>query len=111
MQIVLFFLCPYNTLCYNAAMISETDKKIILSLARKYKVKELFLFGSSCNRKRRGNDIDLGVKGINAASFFSFYGDLMLSLSRPVDLVDLTKKNKFNTLICQDGLKLYGRAS
>jgi len=111
LQMVLFFLCTYNALCYNIVMISGTEKKIILGLARKYKVRELFLFGSSCSPKKHGSDIDLGVRGVPAANFFNFYGDLMLSLARPVDLVDLTKKNKFNTLVCKDGLKLYGKAS
>jgi predicted nucleotidyltransferase len=92
-------------------MISGTEKKIILGLARKYKVRELFLFGSSCSPKKHGRDIDLGVRGVPAANFFNFYGDLMLSLSRAVDLVDLTKKNKFNALVCKDGLRLYGKAS
>jgi predicted nucleotidyltransferase len=89
-------------------MISKTDRKVIVELARKYNVKELFLFGSNCNSKRVGNDIDLAVKGIKADKFFSFYGDLMLSLSRPVDLVDLSKNNKFNRLINQTALRLYG---
>jgi len=98
-------------LCYNGLMISGADKKIIIKLARKYNVKELVLFGSSCDTKRPANDIDLGVKGIAADKFFSFYGDLMISLSLPVDLVNLSGNNKFSRLIYKSGLRLYGKAS
>ena len=91
-------------------MLSKTDKKVIVALARKYGVRELFLFGSGCDPKSPSKDIDLGIKGIAADKFFSFYGDLMFSLSLPVDLVNLAKDNKFNRLIRKNGLRLYGKA-
>jgi predicted nucleotidyltransferase len=91
-------------------MLSKTDKKVIIALARKYGVGELFLFGSGCEPKKPSRDIDLGVSGIAAKKFFSFYGDLMFSLSLPVDLVNLSKDNKFNRLIFKNGLRLYGKA-
>ena len=94
-------------LCYNKPMISKTDKKIIIKLARKYGIGELLLFGSACDSKKPSNDIDLGVRGIAAKKFFSFYGDLMFSLSH---LVNLSKDNKFNRLIFKNGLRLYGKA-
>lgn len=90
-------------------MLSDTDKKVIIALARKYGVRELFLFGSACDPKRPSKDIDLGIKGIAADKFFSFYGDLMFSLSLPVDLVNLSGDSKFNRLIRKNGLRLYGK--
>jgi predicted nucleotidyltransferase len=50
-------------------MISEFDKAIIISLAKKIDVNTVFLFGSSLDEKTPANDIDLGVKGIAPINF------------------------------------------
>ena len=89
-------------------MISEQDKAVILSLARKYGVKGILLFGSSVEPDRQARDIDLGVEGLAPAKFFDFYGKLLRSLSKPVDVVDLTDDTKFNRLVRRDGIRLYG---
>jgi Nucleotidyltransferase domain. len=77
-------------------MISERDKEIITRCARKYKVFTIYLFGSSLDRNSEPNDIDLAVKGMRPEVFFKFYGELLRSISKPVDLVDLSKKSLFN---------------
>ena len=89
-------------------MISEQDKTVILNLARKYDVKGVLLFGSSALPGRQGMDIDLGIEGIAPENFFEFYGKLIRGLSKPVDVVDLSKDTKFNRLIYRDGIRLYG---
>ncbi len=89
-------------------MISEQDKAVILSLARKYGVQGILLFGSSSEPDGQARDIDLGVEGIAPEKFFKFYGDLLLGLSKPVDVVDLTADTKFNRLVLRDGIRLYG---
>jgi predicted nucleotidyltransferase len=66
-------------------MISESDKIKIRDLAKRYNVKKVILFGSSCDPARESNDIDLAVEGIPPSQFFKFYGDLIFSLSKPVD--------------------------
>ena len=43
-------------------MIGEKDKQVIISYARKFNVKEIFLFGSSLNNQDEANDIDLAVR-------------------------------------------------
>ncbi len=88
-------------------MISEEDKKNILKLSEKYKAKKVFLFGSGCTSKK-SHDIDLGVEGVPNSIFFKFYSELIFSLSKPVDLVDLGKKSRFNDLILSEGTLLYG---
>jgi hypothetical protein len=55
-----------------------------------------------------GNDIDLAVEGIRPNVFFKFYGELLRSLSKPVDLVDLSRKSLFNRIIEEKGVKIYG---
>ncbi|HHJ53885.1 MAG TPA: nucleotidyltransferase domain-containing protein [Caldithrix abyssi] len=91
-------------------MISEKDKKAILDLAKKYKVKRVILFGSASKDKIKSRDIDLAVEGIPDKLFFKFYSELMFSLSKPVDLVDLRKKSKFTEIITAEGIQIYGQS-
>lgn len=89
-------------------MITEKDKNAISLLARQYGVRKVLLFGSGAKDKKDAGDIDLGVIGIEPGRFFEFYGDLMFSLSKPVDLIDLSKDTKFNAIIKREGVPIYG---
>ena len=89
-------------------MITERDKEVIVQYARKYAVSSVYLFGSSTDEGAGANDIDLAVKGIAPKLFFKFYGELLRSLSRPVDLVDLSQKSLFNQIVEERGVKIYG---
>lgn len=89
-------------------MLSENDKNIILQCAAKFNASSVVLFGSSLNNNINANDIDLGVKGIDPKQFFKFYAELFKQLSKPVDLVDLSRKTLFNDLIEETGLQIYG---
>ncbi len=73
-------------------MISNEEKYKLLEIAEKYNVSKLYLFGSNLNDKRDSNDIDLAVEGIADSLFFKFYSELIFSLSKPVDLIDLKEK-------------------
>ncbi|MBU3966432.1 MAG: nucleotidyltransferase domain-containing protein [Euryarchaeota archaeon] len=88
-------------------MISENDKNVILTYAKKYKLEKVILFGSSKERTD-ARDIDIGVRGIAPALFFDFCWELYRDLSKPVDVIDLSKDCLFNKLIEKDGLVLYG---
>ncbi len=89
-------------------MISEKDKEIIIKYAKKYKVSYVLLFGSSTKKDRESNDIDIGVKGLEPGLFFDFYAELFKNLSKPVDLIDLSKKSLFNNLVEKTGVRIYG---
>ena len=89
-------------------MISEKDKTTILKIARKYKAKKVILFGSGSLPSKESHDIDLAVEGIPNAQFFKFYSELIFNLSKPVDIVDLSRKSRFNSLIVSEGVLLYG---
>lgn len=89
-------------------MISTKDKKVIVALARRYGVSRVLLFGSGADPSGRSEDIDLGVEGIAPRDFFRFYGDLMFSLSKSVDVIDLGSKSKFAALVRREGIPLYG---
>lgn len=89
-------------------MISESDKKIIQEFSAKYHVKRVLLFGSCLDDTREARDIDLAVEGINPREFFKYYGDLLMALSKPVDLVDLSEESKFICLVKEEGVSIYG---
>lgn len=88
-------------------MLKQTELAVIKRLAKKYKLKRVFLFGSS-SESANYNDIDLAIDGLESGLFFHLYGELFKYLSKPVDLVDLKHKTAFNRLIINNGLKIYG---
>ena len=88
-------------------MITDTDKKIIKELARKYHAKRVVLFGSSLSSTQEYRDIDIAVEGIEGKDFYSFYGELLCALSKPVDVIDLSKKTRFIEQILREGIPLY----
>ncbi|MBI4649409.1 MAG: nucleotidyltransferase domain-containing protein [Bacteroidia bacterium] len=89
-------------------MVAKKDLDIILKFANKYNVSSVILFGSSIMKGKESNDIDIGVKGIEPRLFFKFYTELFKFLSKPVDLVDISKKSLFNDHIEKTGEKIYG---
>jgi len=89
-------------------MINKEDKTKIVEISKKYGISRVFLFGSSLNDSTEANDIDVAVEGLRGVNFFKFYGELIFSLSKPVDVVDLTNKSKINDIIYSEGLQLYG---
>ncbi|MEI6614697.1 MAG: nucleotidyltransferase domain-containing protein, partial [Chrysiogenales bacterium] len=93
---------------YNLFMISESDKKIIQQFSKKYHLKRVLLFGSSIDATRESRDIDIAVEGIAPQDFFKYYGDLLLSLSKPVDVIDLSETSRFVALVRKEGIPIYG---
>lgn len=89
-------------------MITEKDKDTIEAISRQYHAKRVLLFGSSIDPAKESRDIDIAVEGVAPRDFFKYYGDLLLKLSKPVDLVDLSESSKFVQLILQEGVLLYG---
>jgi predicted nucleotidyltransferase len=92
-------------------MISRSDRAKIVEAAERYGAETVLLFGSSARRQQRGRDIDLAVTGVAAGDFFKFYGELLLRLSQPVDVVLLRGRSKFAALIRRDGVRLYGQSA
>jgi predicted nucleotidyltransferase len=89
-------------------MITDRDKKIIRKLSEKYRVKRVLLFGSGIDSSKESHDIDIAVEGLSSRDFFKYYGDLMLMLSKPIDVIDLSEASKFSELVRQEGVLLYG---
>jgi len=88
-------------------MIATDDMRILLAHAKKYKLTKVILFGSS-KEKTDARDIDIGIRGIAPEFFFDFGWELYRDLSKPVDVIDLSKNCLFNRLVEKDGLALYG---
>jgi len=89
-------------------MIAESDKRKIREISEKYHAKRVLLFGSCLDVTRESRDIDIAVEGVSPEDFFKYYGDLMLKLSKPIDVIDLSERSKFTELIQQEGVLLYG---
>ncbi|MHC4182679.1 MAG: nucleotidyltransferase family protein [Planctomycetota bacterium] len=88
-------------------MITELEKKAIREISERYQVKRVLLFGSSLDTTRESRDIDIAVEGVQPKDFFKYYGDLLLTIPKPVDVVDLSGTSKFVKLIQQEGVVLY----
>jgi predicted nucleotidyltransferase len=88
-------------------MITEKDKKTIQDIARKYHASRVLLFGSALSETAESRDIDIAVEGIADKDFYAFYGELLYALSKPVDVVDISRKTKFIELVLKEGVPLY----
>ena len=89
-------------------MISEKDLEIIKRLSSKYNARKVILFGSSADSQREANDLDLAVDGVADKDYYRYCGELLMSLSKPVDIVDLSVPGKFTDIILEEGVVLYG---
>ncbi|PWI46297.1 hypothetical protein CEE45_17580 [Candidatus Heimdallarchaeota archaeon B3_Heim] len=89
-------------------MISEIDKKTIQDISEKYHARRVLLFGSALDSEEESHDIDIGVEGVPSKDFFRYYGELMLTLSKPIDIIDLSGTSKFIDMIKKEGIPLYG---
>lgn len=87
-------------------MITEREKAIIRNISERYNPKKVLLFGSALLADKVSRDIDIAVEGIEDKDFFSFYGDLIFALDKPVDVIDLKSDTKFNRLVRQTGIEL-----
>ena len=88
-------------------MITENEKQILINGAKKYNIGSLFIFGSSVMNNNY-NDIDIAVKNIKPDIFFKFYGELMLQMPKPVDVINLDNENSFTRIIEQEAFRIYG---
>lgn len=89
-------------------MITNDDKYRVIEIAKRYNISKLYLFGSNIDAEKNPNDIDLAVEGIEDSLFFKFYSELIFSLSKPIDLIDLKKKSLLNEMVKAEGILLYG---
>lgn len=89
-------------------MISQYDIEIIQRLSDKYRVRKVVLFGSSLAPQIASNDIDLAIEGIAPENYYRYCGELMMALTKPVDIIDLSVRCKFIDMILREGIVIYG---
>ncbi len=89
-------------------MVSQNDIETIKQLSSKYNAQKVVLFGSSLNSQRQANDIDLAVEGVAPEDYYRYCGELMMALTKPVDIVDLSVPCKFVDIVLKEGVVLYG---
>ena len=89
-------------------MVSPHDVETIKQLSSKYNVKKVLLFGSALDPQNEANDIDLAVDGVPPEVYYRYCGELMMALTKPVDIVDLSVPSKFVNIILKEGVVLYG---
>jgi predicted nucleotidyltransferase len=87
-------------------MITDQDRASIQAIARKYQVSKVLLFGSSLSASVESRDIDIAIEGLADKDYFAFYGELMCALSKPVDVIDLSKQSKFVDMVLREGVPL-----
>ena len=87
----------------------EIDKAV--EIARKYGVGELYMIGSAVHKQPgEARDYDFAVRDVPSGTFFRFYGELMRSLSKTVDLIDLSgKQTKFKEIVLKEAELIYGK--
>ncbi len=89
-------------------MLTKSDHLKIQEISRKYHIKKVLLFGSSLEPEKESRDIDIAVEGIAPEDFYSYCGELLLTLSKPVDVIDLSISSKFTDLVKKEGMPFYG---
>ena len=83
--------------------ISE-DIKVAVEYLQSVGCYEIYIFGSVASGNIRVNsDIDIAVKGLTPENFFSVYGELMMRVKTPVDLVDLELQKVFGKILQSSG--------
>jgi predicted nucleotidyltransferase len=87
-------------------MITDKDRASIQAIARKYQVSKVLLFGSSLSANVESRDIDIAIEGLADKDYFAFYGELICALSKPVDVIDLSKQSKFVDMVLREGVLL-----
>ena len=97
-------------------MLKPETQKMLVECARKYRVKALWLFGSSLTTDEDdATDIDLGVEGIDRDVAWEMYSELFdlayTYLHKPIDFVEMDEPLSIVHVIRSEGVRIYDAAS
>lgn len=94
-------------------MIPQNELEKAIEIAAKYDAGELYLVGSALYKEASEvNDYDFAVNGLPTGSFFRFYGELLRSMTKNVDLIDLSgKMTKFKEIVLKEGKLVYAKTT
>ena len=87
----------------------KTELKKAIELAKKYKISKLYLVGSALHgNPEKANDYDFAIEGYSPKIFFQFYGELFGTMSKNVDLIDLSgQQSLFAKLVKKEAKLIY----
>ena len=93
-------------------MIPKDELEKATELARKYHIGKFYLVGSALSGDpEEANDYDFVVEDVPPGRFFSFYGELMAVMPKPVDVILLTNDgSRFERLIHEEAQLIYEQA-
>ena len=90
-------------------MLNKIELKKAIEIAKKYKIGRLYLVGSALHgNPKKANDYDFAIEGHPAGTFFQFYGELYMAMSKEVDLIDLSgEQTLFKNIVRKEAKLIY----
>lgn len=80
-------------------IITQSNIKKIITLAKNYGATRLILFGSAVKMSVEAHDIDLACDGVHGWKLYEFGAQLESELGTLVDIVPLSPPTKFTNYI------------
>jgi hypothetical protein len=73
----------------------------------------MYLIGSSLYKDSDEiKDYDFAVADIPPGIFFVFYGELLRTMTKNVDIIDLSdRETKFKTIVMREGILVYDKSA
>jgi predicted nucleotidyltransferase len=82
----------------------QKDVNSAIEILKNAGCKEIFIFGSLiADTYREDSDIDIAIKGCLPENYFALLGQLLTTLSRPVDLINLDRGDAFSKYLEREG--------
>jgi predicted nucleotidyltransferase len=82
----------------------QKDVNSAIEILKNAGCKEIFIFGSLItDTYREDSDIDIAIKGCLPENYFALLGKLLITLSRPVDLINLDREDAFSKYLEREG--------
>lgn len=94
-------------------MIPKDELEKAVEIARKYGVGKMYLVGSSLHKDPdQAKDYDFAVADVPLGKFFVFYGELLRTMTKNVDLIDLSgRPNKLKEIVMKEGKLIYDKSA
>ncbi len=92
-------------------MIPEEELEKAIVIAKEYGIGKMYLIGSALYKEpAEVKDYDFAVADIPPGNFFMFYGELLRTLPKNIDIIDLSgKETEFKSIVMKEGKLIYDR--
>jgi len=87
--------------------IEADDLEKSVEVLRGLGAKKVWLFGSALRTPENVGDIDLACEGLPDGVFYHAIGQLLDTIGKPVDLIDLSRDTLFNRYVRSKARLLY----